>query len=201
MMAISMAIFNYVSQKELPYPKLFVISLFNSESSVKSLLSVSSIIQQIVDWFTQITLGLDFVHDQKILHRDLKAQNIFLTKSGCVKLGDFGIARPLTNSTDLAHTLVGTPYYMSPELCHNQPFLQNLFMFLSFPFHHFRYGFKSDIWALGALLYEMCTLRHPFEARNYQELVSKIGIGRYLPIPSTFSQDLSNLVKRMLSQV
>lgn len=60
---------------------------------------------------------------KKVLHRDLKAQNIFLTKQGLVKLGDFGIARSLLNSMDMAHTLVGTPYYMSPELSQNKPYV------------------------------------------------------------------------------
>ncbi len=53
---------------------------------------------QILNWFVQICLGLKHVHDRKILHRDIKTQNIFLTKSGVIKLGDFGIARVLNRS-------------------------------------------------------------------------------------------------------
>lgn len=56
------------------------------------------------------------VHDRKILHRDLKSQNVFLTKKGIVKLGDFGIAKVLNATAENAVTIVGTPYYLSPEI-------------------------------------------------------------------------------------
>ncbi|XP_016114620.1 serine/threonine-protein kinase Nek5-like [Sinocyclocheilus grahami] len=78
---------------------------------------------QIVDWFVQICLGLKHIHDRKVLHRDIKAQNIFLTQGGLkVKLGDFGIARILNSTMELARTCVGTPYYLSPEICENRPY-------------------------------------------------------------------------------
>ena len=54
------------------------------------------------------------VHDRKILHRDIKGQNIFITKANTIKLGDFGIARVLNKTQDKARTVVGTPYYLSP---------------------------------------------------------------------------------------
>lgn len=61
-------------------------------------------------------MAVKHVHDRKILHRDLKTQNIFLMKNGMLKLGDFGIARLLNTTSDLATTVVGTPYYLSPEI-------------------------------------------------------------------------------------
>jgi len=70
----------------------------------------------VLNWFTQICLAMKHCHDRKILHRDLKAGNIFLTKSGIVKLGDFGIAKVLSNTVEKAVTIVGTPYYLSPEI-------------------------------------------------------------------------------------
>ena len=77
-----------------------------------------------MNWFVQICLALKHVHDQRILHRDLKTQNIFLTSNGKIKLGDFGIARVLNNTMECARTLVGTPYYLSPELCMEKPYVR-----------------------------------------------------------------------------
>ena len=77
---------------------------------------------QVLDWFVQLCLALKHVHDRKILHRDIKTQNVFLTKSGMVKLGDFGIARVLSSTVELARTCIGTPYYLSPEICENKPY-------------------------------------------------------------------------------
>lgn len=67
---------------------------------------------QILEWFVQVVMAIQYVHAKNILHRDLKTQNIFLTKDGYAKLGDFGISRPLNSTLDLASTLIGTPYYM-----------------------------------------------------------------------------------------
>ncbi|XP_029282121.1 LOW QUALITY PROTEIN: serine/threonine-protein kinase Nek1 [Cottoperca gobio] len=133
--------------------------------------------EQIMDWFVQICLALKHVHDQKILHRDIKSQNIFLTKDGTVQLGDFGIARVLNSTVELARTCIGTPYYLSPEICENKP-----------------YNNKSDIWALGCVLYEMCTLKHAFEAGNMKNLVLKIIRGSYPPVSVHYSQELRSLL-------
>ena len=64
----------------------------------------------------QVAFALDYLHKNKILHRDVKTQNIFMIKSGLVKLGDFGIARVLSETRSKAQTVVGTPYYLSPEI-------------------------------------------------------------------------------------
>uniref|UniRef100_A0AAY4DGV6 non-specific serine/threonine protein kinase n=1 Tax=Denticeps clupeoides TaxID=299321 RepID=A0AAY4DGV6_9TELE len=136
--------------------------------------------EQILDWFVQICLALKHVHDRKILHRDIKSQNIFLTKDGTVQLGDFGIARVLNSTVELARTCIGTPYYLSPEICENKP-----------------YNNKSDIWALGCVLYEMCTLRHAFEAGNMKNLVLKIIRGSYPPVSVHYSQDLRSLLAQL----
>lgn len=71
---------------------------------------------EIMNWFIQISMALDYIHGRKVLHRDIKASNIFLTGNNTVKLGDFGISRVLENTCDQAQTCVGTPYYMSPEV-------------------------------------------------------------------------------------
>jgi serine/threonine protein kinase len=79
---------------------------------------------RVLTWFTQVACALQHVHALRILHRDLKTQNIFLMKNGDVKLGDFGISRVLTGTMDKATTLVGTPYYLSPEMVNGQPYNQ-----------------------------------------------------------------------------
>eukprot|EP00916_Digyalum_oweni_P001121 GHVL01002226.1.p1 GENE.GHVL01002226.1~~GHVL01002226.1.p1 ORF type:complete len:403 (-),score=65.59 GHVL01002226.1:632-1840(-) len=141
--------------------------------------------------FIQICLALQHVHRQNVLHRDLKTQNVFLTSTGCVKLGDFGIAKLLTSQTSMARTMIGSPFYMSPELCQDQP-----------------YNAKSDIWALGCVLYEICTGgRRPFEGANMGSLILKIikgtytaamdiNLGESAPVP----KDLSNLIDLLLHE-
>ncbi|RLW08217.1 hypothetical protein DV515_00003210 [Chloebia gouldiae] len=136
---------------------------------------------QILSWFVQISLGLKHIHDKKILHRDVKAQNVFLSNNGKVaKLGDFGIARQLNSTTEFAHTCVGTPYYLSPEICENRP-----------------YNNKTDIWSLGCVLYELCALKHPFQGNSLHELVLKICRGRFQPVSPNYSYDLRILISQL----
>lgn len=137
---------------------------------------------QVLEWFTQICLGLKHIHDRKILHRDLKGQNIFLTKQGIVKIGDFGIAKVLQNTIQNAKTVVGTPYYLSPEIVQSKP-----------------YNFKSDIWSLGVVLYEMCAQKPPFDAPSLHFLAMKIVRGAFNPLPSSFSSEMKNLVGSLIN--
>ena len=127
-------------------------------------------------------MAIKHVHDRKILHRDLKSQNIFLTSQGIVKLGDFGIARALNHTAENAQTIVGTPYYLSPEIIENKP-----------------YNFKSDIWSLGILLYEMCALKPPFNGNSLHALALQIVRGNFSPITGPFSLGLKNMLNTMLS--
>ncbi|XP_035153571.2 LOW QUALITY PROTEIN: serine/threonine-protein kinase Nek5 [Callithrix jacchus] len=137
--------------------------------------------EQILGWLVQISLELKHIHDRKILHRDIKTQNIFLSKNGMVaKLGDFGIARALNNSMELARTCVGTPYYLSPEICQKKP-----------------HNNKTDIWSLGCVLYELCTLKHPFEVSNLQQLVLKICQAHFAPVSPRFSRNLHSLISQL----
>ncbi|XP_068730773.1 serine/threonine-protein kinase Nek9-like isoform X4 [Montipora capricornis] len=140
--------------------------------------------EEIVIWyFFQICSGMSHIHDCGIVHRDIKTLNIFLTKSGLVKLGDFGIATVLKGSKEMAESVVGTPYYMSPEIVQGQ-----------------KYNQKSDMWALGCVLYEMLTLRKVFDATNPLRLVSDIVKGDYKDIDPQYTDEMNNLVKVLLSQ-
>jgi NIMA (never in mitosis gene a)-related kinase 1/4/5 len=167
--------------------------------------------EMILDWFVQICLAIKHVHDHKILHRDVKPQNVFLAANGLLKLGDFGVSKVrlqfhgscslpasskhfiasfkclwcswetctvlkaigkltaamvqvLDSTTALAATGVGTPYYLSPEICRGQ-----------------KYSFKSDIWSSGCILYEMACGRRPFDGVDMRGLMGQIMQGRFKP--------------------
>ena len=139
----------------------------------------------VLRWFTQIALALKHIHDRHILHRDLKTQNIFLAGpgEGIVKVGDFGIARVLQHTQDLAKTAIGTPFYLSPEICQEKP-----------------YSYQSDIWSLGCILYELATLRHAFDADSMQGLVVKILRGIPSEVASTFSVEFRHMIPKMLQK-
>ena len=120
-----------------------------------------------------------YIHSYKqVLHRDLKPANVFLDVSGNVKLGDFGLARILHHNFSLAQTFVGTPYYMSPV--RPAPIYAHCVIPLCTcinvqeVFSEQAYDDKSDLWSLGCLLYELCTLSPPFTAKDQQTLATKV---------------------------
>ncbi|EKX36469.1 hypothetical protein GUITHDRAFT_155234, partial [Guillardia theta CCMP2712] len=123
------------------------------------------------NFFIQICQGLKHLHSANILHRDIKAPNIFITGPRSVKIGDMGVAK--CTRSGMARTQIGTPYYMSPELWRNLPYDQ-----------------KSDIWSLGVLIYEFAALKHPFQAQNERQLYERVMRGAYPPIPRCYSPEL-----------
>ncbi|NWZ95128.1 NEK11 kinase, partial [Nesospiza acunhae] len=137
---------------------------------------------QVIDWFIQLLLGVDYMHERWILHRDLKAKNIFL-KDNLLKIGDFGVSCLLMGSCDLATTFTGTPYYMSPEVLKHQG-----------------YNTKSDIWSLGCILYEMCSMNHAFTGQNFLSIVLKIVEGETPSLPDRYPSKLNAVLCSMLSK-
>ncbi|XP_059062184.1 serine/threonine-protein kinase Nek8-like [Achroia grisella] len=140
--------------------------------------------EEILFYFSQILLGVNYIHNLNIIHRDLKAENILLMgKYGVlVKIGDFGISKMLVSAKKTS-TVIGTPYYLAPELCEGKP-----------------YDTKSDVWALGCLLYEMCTHKRAFESETLVGLVKAITTGSVHPIDlSVYTRGMQDLIDTMLS--
>ncbi|XP_077295438.1 nimA-like kinase [Arctopsyche grandis] len=138
--------------------------------------------REILDYLRQITSAIAHMHSNNILHRDLKTANVFLNSDGCVKIGDFGISKILSTHVQ-AQTVLGTPYYISPEMCEGK-----------------EYGEKSDIWAMGCILYELCCLHRAFQASSLSALVNKIMQGDYKPVPSGYSKEMCNLITLLLNK-
>ncbi|XP_067152930.1 serine/threonine-protein kinase Nek9 isoform X3 [Apteryx mantelli] len=142
--------------------------------------------EEVVIWYLfQIVSAVSCIHRAGILHRDIKTLNIFLTKANLIKLGDYGLAKKLNSEYSMAETLVGTPYYMSPELCQGV-----------------KYNFKSDIWAVGCVIFELLTLKRTFDATNPLNLCVKIVQGnRAMEVDSTiYSRELIQMVNSCLDQ-
>ncbi|GLC45389.1 Serine/threonine-protein kinase Nek11 [Pleodorina starrii] len=135
---------------------------------------------QVWQWLVQLLLSLSYIHAKRILHRDVKTQNIFLSE-GKVLLGDFGLAKQLQRTFEMARTPIGTPYYMAPEIYEEQP-----------------YSFKSDVWALGCVMYEMMTGKAAFAADNLSRVVLRVIRGQYDPLPESYSAPLRSVVTSML---
>ncbi|KAG6030486.1 hypothetical protein E4U19_000461 [Claviceps sp. Clav32 group G5] len=115
-----------------------------------------------------------------VLHRDLKPENVFLGDDNSVKLGDFGLSK-MIKSQDFASTYVGTPFYMSPEICAAE-----------------KYTLKSDIWSLGCIMYELCAREPPFNAKTHYHLIQKIKEGKVATLPAMYSPELNTVIRDCL---
>ena len=142
---------------------------------------------QLWSYLIQMIQGLKALHDIKIMHRDLKSANVFMMKDGSLKLGDLNVSKVV--KMGLLYTQTGTPYYASPEVWADRP-----------------YDYKSDIWSVGCVIYELCALKPPFRGQNLEQLykcVTKgkiifLFLGSYDPIPSMYSNDLHKVLAVLL---
>lgn len=152
----------------------------------------------------QLSRAIQGCHSYKsslsILHRDIKPANVYLDGSGNIKLGDFGLARVLKGDDNFAESVVGTPFYMSPEIIRGT-----------------KYNRKSDIWSLGCLIYELCSLVPPFTGKHYriniydrntykiftgrhmESLSKNITDGRFNRIPEIYSCDMQKIISFLLN--
>jgi NIMA (never in mitosis gene a)-related kinase len=135
---------------------------------------------KIWSYLIQCLKGLKVLHDLKIIHRDIKSANCFLSEDlEIIKLGDMNVSKVARN--DLANTQVGTPLYLSPEIWRGE-----------------YYDYKTDIWSLGCLLYEMCTLNYPFMGHDMKALKRNVLLGKFPPIPAFYNKDFMTIITECL---
>ena len=131
------------------------------------------------DYSIQIIQGLKALHDKNIMHRDLKSENIFITKNNRCKIGDMNVSKVLKEK--LLNTQTGTPYYASPEVWMNKP-----------------YSYKSDLWSIGCVIYEMCELKTPFPGKDMEDLFVNICLNKVERINKIYSDELWYIIKKLL---
>ena len=130
----------------------------------------------------EICNGLKEIHNKKLIHRDLKPDNIFLTSDSKIKIGDFGLAKQLNQKNQYAKTQAGTILYMAPEIINGV-----------------KYNNKVDIWALGCIIHELCTLNVCFEGESINEVINKIIGCKHEKIDQkVYGADMQNLIDLLL---
>ena len=130
--------------------------------------------------FKQIIEGLKYIHKKKIVHRDIKLDNILIDLSNTVKICDFGVSRKLSNG-DIMYEHCGTPAYIAPEIFENKGYE----------------GYLCDIWSAGVTLYYMLSGSQPFRANSMKELEKKVMKGKFDEIEEV-SKEANDLIREML---
>ncbi|XP_019094884.1 PREDICTED: mitogen-activated protein kinase kinase kinase ANP1 [Camelina sativa] len=136
----------------------------------------------------QLLLGLEYLHNHAIMHRDIKGANILVDNKGCIKLADFGASKQVAELATItgAKSMKGTPYWMAPEVI-----LQT------------GHSFSADIWSVGCTVIEMVTGKAPW-SQQYKEVAAIFFIGTtksHPPIPDTLSSDAKDFLLKCLQEV
>ncbi|KAL0224175.1 hypothetical protein P9112_003565 [Eukaryota sp. TZLM1-RC] len=171
--------------------KLFIVTEFAAGGDLHNLISKQlqkqRLLHEDIIWryVIEAVLALKHMHSKRIIHRDLKPQNILLDSRGHLKIADLGLGRVMSEQTLLVHTRVGTPYYISPELIRGDG-----------------YDEMSDVYALGAVFYELCALKPPFRVRNNNiiALQNKIVSDKPAALHEYYSDELKFLIFKMLEK-
>uniref|UniRef100_A0A7N8XDB0 Serine/threonine-protein kinase PLK n=1 Tax=Mastacembelus armatus TaxID=205130 RepID=A0A7N8XDB0_9TELE len=164
---------------------IYILLEYCSRKSLAHILKARKVLTEpeVRYYLRQIVSGLKYLHEQEILHRDLKLGNFFVSESMDLKVGDFGLAAKLEPAGNRRKTICGTPNYLSPEVLNKQG-----------------HGCESDIWALGCVMYTMLLGRPPFETTNLKETYRCIREARYA-LPSSLSSQAKQLIANLLAKI
>ncbi|XP_052142555.1 mitogen-activated protein kinase kinase kinase 1-like [Oryza glaberrima] len=133
---------------------------------------------QVSAYTRQILIGLNYLHQRNVLHRDIKCANILVDSNGLVKLADFGLAKEMSILSQ-ARSSKGTVYWMAPEVAKAKP-----------------HGPPADIWSLGCTVLEMLTGKVPYPDMEWTHALLKIGRGIPPEIPATLSEDARDFIMK-----
>ena len=172
-------------EKEILYIIMEYAELGDLYSLIKHYKKHSKYFDEIDLWriSSEILLGLEYLHSQNIIHRDIKCLNLFITKDRHIKIGDLGVSTITSGMDNLHYTRVGTPLYISPELVKQKP-----------------YDFKTDIWSFGCSLYHLASLEPPFSGGNLIVLGNNIVKGVPKSLPVQYSNELRFFIDKMLEK-
>mmetsp|Transcript_4502 Transcript_4502/g.10849 ORF Transcript_4502/g.10849 Transcript_4502/m.10849 type:complete len:545 (-) Transcript_4502:89-1723(-) len=159
---------------------LYIVLEFVENGSLASILKkFGSFTEQLVSiYIAQVLDGLTYLHEQGVIHRDIKGANVLVTRDGHVKLADFGVAR-LTDEQDKTQSVVGTPYWMAPETIEMSAFTT-----------------ASDIWSVGCTVLELLTGVPPHFELTQMSAMYHIVNDAHPPLPEGLSDDLHDFLLR-----
>lgn len=170
-------------------PRVFIFMRYAENGDLLSFIKRSGALSEINarEWFRQMALGLQYLHSKQIAHRDLKCENILISKKNNVKLADFGFARYCVNREGnriLSKTYCGSAAYAAPEVVSGTPYNPKL----------------ADIWSLGIILYIMLNAAMPFDDGDLKQLL-RDQLGRNWVFRSKAQEILSHGAKTMIMRI